>query len=186
MEPITELLRRSREGDRDAAEQLSSLVYAQLHRIAEGCLRSERPEHTLTATALVNEAWIRLSSGGPAGFQDRGHFFALAAKKMRQILVDYARRRTAAKRGSGKQEPLSDSLAVAAAGDTETLLAIHQILDRLEAANPRRARWFEMRYFGGMTPEEIAEVDEMSLPTVYRELRLAQAWLFQQMQVGDS
>ncbi len=182
MEPITELLRRSREGDRIASEQLSSLVYAQLHRIAEGCIRTERGDHTLTATALVNEAWIRLASPSQPDFMDRAHFFALAAKKMRQVLVDYARQRGAAKRGAGKRVPLTDSLGVATLDDTETLLAMHQLLDQLETSSPRRARYFELRFFGGMTPEEIANVDASSVPTVYRELRLAQVWLYQQIQ----
>ncbi len=100
---------------------------------------------------------------------------------MRQILVDYARQRGAAKRGSGKQVPLTDSIALAAMDDTETVLAMNTLLDQLEKGNPKRARFFELRFFGGMTPEEIAEVDKTSLSTVYRELRLAQVWLYQQI-----
>ena len=182
MEPITELLRRSREGDPSAHGELAPLVYEHLHRIAEGCLRTERGDHTLTATALLHEAWIRLVSNEQPDFQDRNHFFSLAARKMRQILVDYARQRSAAKRGSGKPAPLNEALAVANASDAETVLVLNDLLDKLEQHSPRRARFFELRFFGGLTAEEIADVDGVSAPTVFRELRLAQAWLFQQMQ----
>lgn len=181
MEPITELLRRSREGDRAASDELAPLIYQQLHRVAEGCLRTERSDHTLTATALMHEVWIRLASTDQPDYRDRNHFFSLAARKMRHILVDYARQRGSMKRGSGKRASFEEALAVAAPSDAETVLAMNEMLEQLELANPRRARFFELRFFAGMTPDEIAEVEDMSAPTVYRELRLAQAWLYQKM-----
>jgi RNA polymerase sigma factor (TIGR02999 family) len=182
MEPITELLRRSREGDHAASEELAPLIYQHLHRVAEGFLRSERTDHTLTATALMNEVWIRIATTDRPDFRDRNHFFSMAARKMRHILVDYARQRGSIKRGSGKRAPFEEALAVASPSDTETVLAMNQILDQLELVNPRRARFFELRFFAGMTPDEIADIESTSAPTVYRELRLAQAWLYQKMQ----
>ena len=158
-------------------------MYEHLHRIAEGCLRTERADHTLSATALLHEAWIKLLGGEQPSVHDRNHFFAMAARRMRQILVDYARSRSAAKRGAGKREPLDKAISSAAdASDPESLLLVNDLLDRLEASNPRRARFFEMRFFGGLKPEEIAELDGVSTQTIYRELRLTQAWLYQEMQ----
>jgi RNA polymerase sigma-70 factor, ECF subfamily len=186
-ETITELLRLSREGDRAALDRLTPLVYQQLHRIAEGILRAERSDHTLTATALLHEAWMRLagSAATQPDYRDRNHFFAIVAKKMRHLLVDHAREKLSQKRGAGvPREQLHEkhaAAAVATAGDPETILLMNDLLDQLEAWNPRRARFFEMRFFGGMTQEEIAETENVSSQTVYRELRVTQAWLMEQM-----
>lgn len=185
-EPITELLRLCRRGDRDALDRLTPLVYQQLHRVAEGLLRTERAGHTLTATALLHEVWMRLAgSGGPQpDYKDRNHFFAMMARKMRHVLVDHARGRASMKRGSGAQpEELKESsvATVASVDDPESILLMNELLDRLEVWNKRRARLFEMRFFGGLTPEEIADTEDISVPTVYRELRITQAWLFEEM-----
>jgi len=181
MEEITELLQRSRAGDPSASAELVPLIYQHLHRVAEGCLRTERPDHTLTATALIHEAWIRLASLPSTDYKDRNHFFTMAARKMRHVLVDYARRRGSSKRGSGKHAGFDEALAVAAPNDTETVLLMNDLLEQLELDNPRRARFVELRFFAGMTPDEIAEAEQISAPTVYRELRLAQAWLYQKI-----
>ncbi len=176
-------MRRSREGDPEALGELAPLVYEHLHRIAEGCLRAERPDHTLSATALLHEAWIKLLGNEQPDVNDRNHFFAMAARRMRQILVDYARSRSAAKRGAGKRGTLDEAMSAAAdSSDPESLLMVNELLDRLETSNPRRARFFELRFFGGLKPEEIAALDGVSPQTIYRELRLTQAWLYQELE----
>lgn len=175
---VTTLLARLRAGDRSAQEELIPLVYEQLHRIAQSCMRGERGGHTLQPTSLVNEAWLKLSQNQKTEFNDRAHFFGIAARLMRQILVDHARATLAAKRGSGKKVPLPEHLEVSVQPDANpTILAIHEALDRLAIENESRARLIEMRYFAGMNLDEIAAANEISVSTVHRELRVAQAWL---------
>lgn len=179
MEAITELLARVRSGDRAALDQLTPLVYDQLRRIAQGCIRGENPGHTLQATSLVHEAWLRLAGNAHPDYQDRAHFFGVAARLMRQILVDHARALKAAKRGGGK---IQLDLKMDLPGDRQdlTILAVHEALDRLALESPRKAQFIEMRFFAGMSIEEIAECTGIPKPTVYREVRVAQAWLFRE------
>jgi RNA polymerase sigma-70 factor (ECF subfamily) len=186
MEPvITELLSRVRTGDRAALDQLTPLVYDQLRRIAQGCIRGENPGLTLQATSLVHEAWLRLAGNSHPDYKDRAHFFGVAARLMRQILVDHARSVRAAKRGGGK---ISLDVGMEVAGDRQdlTILAVHEALDRLAAQDPRKAQFIEMRFFAGMTIDEIAECTSVPKPTVYREVRVAQAWLIREAGPGTA
>lgn len=177
-EEVTVLLNRLGEGDHNAASQLVPLVYEELRRMASNCLRRERPGHTLQATALVHEAYIKLAGQQDAKWQNRAQFFAVASQLMRRILVDYARAQLRSKRG-GKQQKISldDSLLVSP-GRTDELLAINESLARLEAMDPRQARIVELRYFGGLTLDETAEVLHISSKTVLREWNFAKAWLY--------
>jgi len=150
-------------------------VYDELRRLAHAYLRGE--QRTIQATALVHEAYIKLAEAGNPVIHDRAHFFALAARVMRQVVVDYARGRRARKRGSGERPvELKDTVA-AIDQDASQVLAIHEALERLAVQSPERARLVEMRFFGGMTGEECGEALGMSAQQAYRELRLAQAWL---------
>jgi RNA polymerase sigma factor (TIGR02999 family) len=186
MEPaITELLARVRTGDRTALDQLTPLVYDHLRRIAQGCIRGENPGLTLQATSLVHEAWLRLAANSQPDYKDRAHFFGVAARLMRQILVDHARSVRAAKRGGGKI-PLDVRMEVAGHRQDLTILAVHEALDRLAAQDPRKAQFIEMRFFAGMTIDEIAESSGVPKPTVYREVRVAQAWLFREAGPGTA
>ena len=181
MEPapdVTLLLNKLAAGDQKAAAELVPLVYEELRRLAVRHLAHERPSHTLQATALVHEAYIKLAAQEDAKWQNRAQFFAVASQAMRRILVDYARGKQRIRRG-GKQKkvPLDDVLLVSP-GDTEEVLAVHESLSRLEALDARQARIVELRYFGGLTVEEIAEVVGISAKTVMRELNVAKAWLY--------
>ena len=176
---ITELLARVRTGDRAALDQLTPLVYDQLRRIAQGCIRGENPGLTLQATSLVHEAWLRLAGNSHPDYKDRAHFFGVAARLMRQILVDHARSVRAAKRGGGKI-PLDVRIEVAGHRQDLTILAVHEALERLSAEDPRKAQFIEMRFFAGMSIDEIAECTGVPKPTVYRDVRVAQAWLFRE------
>ncbi len=175
-ESITVLLSRVNSGDRSAFDRLIPLVYHELHRIAEGYIRRESQSRTLQATALIHEAYLRLVESGGAGYQNRAHFYGIAARVMRQILVDHARARQAAKRGAEVKvayEPRFD----AAPERDRIVLALDDALNTLARDDGRKARLVEMRFFGGMTADEIAECGGSSVNTVRRELRAAQAWL---------
>jgi RNA polymerase sigma factor (TIGR02999 family) len=175
---VTELLSRVRLGDTAAFEQLIPMVYDHLHRIAQGCMRGERASHTLQATSLVNEAWIRLAGQNHPDYRDRTQFFGIAARLMRQILVDHARATKAVKRGSGEKVQLDERIDIGGSTpEPVPILAINDALDRLAAEDERRAQLIELRFFAGMTIEEIVDYTGISRPTVYRELRVAQAWL---------
>jgi RNA polymerase sigma-70 factor, ECF subfamily len=172
---ITVLLSRIREGDGQALNQLIPLVYDELHRLARSALRGDREQHTLQPTALLNEAFLRLFGGGSPEFADRAHFLGIAARLMRQVLVDYARARAAQKRGPGLQVKFHENLAKAApVGD---LLELDQALDRLNVEDPRLVVLIEMRFFAGMTAEETAEARSESVNVVRHDLRYAQARL---------
>ncbi len=173
---VTILLHQSRQGNPDASDQLVSLVYDSLHRLAAQRLGSERPGHTLQATALVHEAWMRLAQAD-IDWRDRVHFYAVAARLMRRILVDYARGQTRAKRGGGApQVSLEDAVAIAPDGFAN-LLVINDAIDRLGQLDDRRRDMIELTLFGGLTLEETGEALNLSPATVYRELKLAKAWL---------
>jgi len=173
---ITELLSRVNYGDRGAFDQLIPLVYHELHRIAEGYVRRESQNWTMQPTALIHEAYLRLVDASGAGYQSRTHFFGIAARVMRQILVDHARARQAAKRGADMKVEYEQRFDVAPERD-RIVLALDDALNTLARDDDRKARLVEMRFFGGMTAEEIAECGEASVHTVRRELRAAQAWL---------
>jgi RNA polymerase sigma factor (TIGR02999 family) len=172
---ITALLARAREGEREALDQLLPLIYDELHRLAKSALRHDRPEHTLQPTALVNEAFLRLFGPQQPEFSDRSHFLGIAARVMRQVLVDYARVRRAQKRGAGLQVPLHDNIA--SPEPPADLLDLDIALGELQHEDARLVALIEMRFFAGMTAEEIASVRSESVHAVRHDLRYAQARL---------
>jgi len=178
---ITQLLTRFRQADREAESRLLPLVYGELRRLARACLVRERSDHTLSPTALVHEAFLRLAEGGQPAWQDRAHFFGVASRLMRQILVDYARRHHAAKRGgSGERIPLKDALIFSEEKST-ALLALDDALGRLAENDERQCRIVEMKFFGGLSVEEMGEVLRVSPRTVKREWTMARAWLHKEI-----
>jgi len=174
---VTLLLHRAREGDPHALDELVPLVYRELRQMAANHMRKERAEHTLQPTALVNEAFMRLFGATPPALADRSQFLRLASHLMRQVLVDHARTRDAAKRGNGLKVPLDEQHHGATAQPLVDLLAVDAAIDRLESEDPTLARLIEMRFFGGMTAEESAEALGESVHTVRHNLRYAQARL---------
>lgn len=180
---LTSDLRRWRNGDEQAFDALVPRVYDQLRCLAQARLRAERPDHTLSATALVHEAYLRLAAAGPIDWQDRAHFFAVASRAMRRILVDHAKERGAQKRGGGAEHVPFDSERFAHAlvtpdnADPGAIVALDEALRELERAHPRHAQAIELRYFGGLTLNEVGDVLGVSPPTAMRDLRFAQAWL---------
>jgi RNA polymerase sigma-70 factor, ECF subfamily len=180
---LTQLLRRLRAGDEEAAAQVAAAAYGELRKLAARCLRRERPGHTLQPTALVNEAFLKLAANTRAEWRDRAQFYAVAARLMRRILVDYARKRRAGKRGGGNQVTLEENL-VLREERIEDVLGVDEILERLEALDPRQGRIVELRFFSGLTVEEIAEVLGISTPTVKREWSSAKAWLHRELSAG--
>jgi RNA polymerase sigma-70 factor (ECF subfamily) len=174
---ITQLLADWSEGDEAALKRLLPLVYDELHRLANAYMRRERQDHTLQTTALIHEAYLRLVGQHNVRWQTRAHFFAIAARVMRNILVDHARGRGRAKRGDGLPAyPLGD-VAVMSDERADELVAVNTALDNLTAVDPRKSRVFELRYFGGMSIDEAAEALKVSPATVTRDWRMARAWL---------
>lgn len=173
---VTRLLHRWGDGDAAALEELTPLLYRELQRLAGGYLRGERADHTLAPTALVHEAYLRLVDDQGQAWSGRSHFLAIAARHMRQILVDHARRRNAAKRGDGVRAITLDEALVVLQRPDE-LLALDHALESLAAVDPRKAQIVEMHYFGGLTQDEIAGLIGVHTNTVLRDLRLARAWL---------
>jgi RNA polymerase sigma-70 factor (ECF subfamily) len=173
---VTELLGQLKCGDRTAMDRLFPIVYAELRRLADSCLRHERPGHTLQRTALVHEAYLRLAGDNQPDCQNRAHFLGIAARIMRQILVDHARKHNAGKRDGGARLPLDQALDVPAARDHLTIELDEALVD-LARLNKRRAQLIEMRFFGGLTAEETSSALGFPVPEVRRELRLAQAWI---------
>jgi len=182
--PVTDLLARWSEGDVAAREALVSLVYDELRRIARRCLAGQRSDHTLQPTALVHEAYLRLVRRDSVPWQNRAHFFAMAAQVMRQILVDHARRHTAAKRGGGAVSVLFEDGAAAQRGSVVDLIALDNAMQRLAALDPRQCQIVELRFFGGLSIEETAEVVDISPATTKREWATARVWLHQAMSTG--
>ncbi len=181
-QPITLLLRRFADGEKEALDQLVPLVYSELQRLADHYIRNERPGHTLQPTALVHEAYARLKKQENPDYRSRAHFLGTAAHVMRQILIDHARRRNTGKRGAGAAGfPLHPDHPVTA-GRPEILIAIDDALLALAASDPAKARLIEMSYFGGLTAEESAEVTGLTVPEVRRELRLGKAWLRRELE----
>ncbi len=174
---MTVLLENWRQGDAAAFAQISEMVDRELRRLAGSYLRRERPGHTLQPTALVNEAFLRLMGQGEHNWQGRSHFVAIAAQHMRQILVDYARRRRAAKRGAGATLVPLEEIQAGVNAKSVDLLALDEALEKLSAVDSRKARALELKFFGGLEMAEIAAVLNVSLRTVEKDVRLGVAWL---------
>jgi RNA polymerase sigma factor (TIGR02999 family) len=177
---VTDLLKAWAQGDRNAFDRLTPLVYGDLQRLAGAYLRRERPDHTLSPTELVSEAFLRLVGGEHPAYEHRVQFFAVAGRHMRRILIDHARRRTAGKRG-GRDRPVTLDEGLVAGGRPEELVALDDALEALAAVDERKARAVELHYFGGMSHKEIAAALSVHENTVARDLRLAQAWLHRHM-----
>jgi len=190
MEPspadVTSLLNKLAAGDQEVAAQLVPLVYEELRRLAVRRLRQERPDHTLQATALVHEAYVKLAAQRSAKWQNRAQFFGVASQVMRRILVDYARGQQRIRRGGKQQKVALDDVLLVSPERTEEVLSVHESLSRLEKLDARQARIVELRYFGGLTVEEIAEVVRLSSKTVMRELNVAKAWLYGDLKERDA
>jgi RNA polymerase sigma factor (TIGR02999 family) len=180
-EGITQLLERWSKGEEGARDELMSVVYDELHRIAVGYLRRERREHTLQPTALVNELFLKFSEQHRMNWQNRAQFFGVAASLMRRILVDYARAHYASKRGGDRYCVSLKNVAAFGAEPDADLLALHDILNQLEELDPNQARIVELRFFGGLTIKETAEVMQTSHATVEREWKVAKAYLKRQL-----
>jgi RNA polymerase sigma factor (TIGR02999 family) len=181
--PITMYLQKWRQGDSAALDQVMQYVYDDLHRRAAAYLKNERPGHSMQPTGLVHEAFIRLVDKQEIDWEDRNHFFAVAAQAMRRILVDYARNRNRLKRGGADDNlPLDETLPMYSAGPRVDLVALDEALTDLATFDERQARIVELKYFGGMTLEETAGVLGVSAVTVKRDWQIARAWLRQQLQ----
>jgi RNA polymerase sigma factor (TIGR02999 family) len=174
---LTNLLRAWSQGDPQALDKITPRVYGELHRLARGYMADERPNHPLQATALINEAYIRLIDWKDVHWQSRTHFFAMAATLMRRVLVDMARKRDQLKRGGGASETTFDDAFAFQSAKSQDLLQLDAVLDRLEAMDPRKSRIVELRFFAGLSVEETAAALNLSDRTVKREWNLARAWL---------
>jgi RNA polymerase sigma factor (TIGR02999 family) len=182
---VTKLLHELSEGDGRAREQLIPLVYDELRRRAAAYLRAERPDHTLQATALVHEAYLRLVAQDRVQWRSRAHFFVVAAEMMRRVLVDHARAKLAEKRGGGyARVPLTDAVAMTS-GSPAKLLALDRSLARLAAIDPGQSRIVELRVFAGLPVEKVARVTGVSAATVKRDWALAKAWLLRDIRESD-
>jgi RNA polymerase sigma factor (TIGR02999 family) len=175
---VTQLLCQWREGDPNALEKLIPLVQPELQRLAHHYMSRERPGHTLQTTALLDDAYLQLAGKSQVQWENRAHFFAVAAQLMRRIMVDHARRRHTLKRGGGAIRVTLDECAAVTQTRAAELLALDEALEKLAAADQRKARVVEMRYFGGLTMEEIADVLKIHINTVTRDWTAARAWLF--------
>jgi RNA polymerase sigma-70 factor, ECF subfamily len=178
---VTRFLHDWQGGDRAALEKLTPLVYDELRRLASHYLRGERRDHTLQGTALVHEAFIRLVGQSNLEWQGRAHFFGVAARLMRQILVDHARKHTAAKRGGGDVPQSIEEAAIFSPQRAADLIALDDALQELAQFDERKSRIIELRYFGGLSIEEIGEMEGIAVATVRRQMRTAEAWLHRAM-----
>lgn len=179
-ERVTHLLRAWRGGDEAALGALMPLIQDELHRLAQRYMNLERPDHTLQATALVNEAFLRLAESD-VPWQDRAHFFAVAARIMRRILVDHARKRGRAKRGGGADRVTLEEATLVTPRRPSDLVALDEALEALAEQDERKGRIVELHYFGGLSYEETAEALGISAATVHRDLRMAKAWLYNRL-----
>src|SRR5271157_2043975 len=178
---VTRLLRAWGAGDEAALDQLTPVIYAELRRRAHSYMKNERPGHTLQTTALANEAWMRLVNVAAVDWKDRAHFFAIAANVMRRILVDGARARGRGKRGGSAQRVDLDQIPDISSRRDPELIAIDEALEALAQLDPRKAKVIELRFFGGLSVEETAEVLKVHEQTVLRDWRLARVWLMREM-----
>lgn len=182
---VTKLLVDWSQGNQAALDELAPLVYRDLHQRARNYLRHERPDHTLQPTALIHEAYLRMVNDRPPEWNGRAHFFAVASRVMRQILIDHARRHCAGKRGSGEVNVSLDDALIPARAQNEDLMALDEALGKLAAFDERKCRIVEMRYFGGCSVEETAQALGVAGITVIREMRIAEAWLRRAMRGDD-
>ena len=182
---ITQLLLNWSKGDNAALDQLVPLVYPELRRLAQRYMRRENSAHTLQTSALINEAYLRIVDQQEVEWQDRAHFFAVAAQVMRHILIDHARRHRYAKRGAGARHVPLDETAIISQERATEFLALDDALTRLAAIDARKSQIVELRFFGGLTVEEIAEVMKLSPITIKREWRSAKAWLHSEIAGSD-
>jgi RNA polymerase sigma factor (TIGR02999 family) len=182
---VSQLLRAWGDGDQGALEKLTPIVYAELHRLARRYMRGERAGHSLQTTALVNEAYMRLVDYKRMQWQNRAHFFAVSAQLMRRILVDHARRHNL-KRGGGLKRVSLENIALVDNERGEDLVALDDAMKRLVEFDPRKAQVVEMRFFGGLSVEETAEVLKISAVTVMRDWSTARAWLYRELAGGTT
>src|SRR5262245_796888 len=178
---VTELLVQWSHGDDAALAELTQLVYDELRRVAHHHLSRQRPDHTLQTTALVNEAYLRLADQTNPRWQNRAHFFAVAARAMRQILVSYARSQQAQKRGGGAFKVDVNDVALVSPEESREIVELHEALEQLSALDPRKAQIVELKYFGGLNYDEIAEVLKISRITVRRDWEFAKVWLYTEL-----
>jgi RNA polymerase sigma factor (TIGR02999 family) len=179
---VTELLGKWSEGDQAALAELTPLVYEELRRLAHREMGGERPGHTLQTTALVNEAYLRLADQKNPRWQNRAHFFAVAARAMRRILVNYARSQRAQKRGGGAAKVDLEEAALVSPEESKEIIDLHEALEKLATFDSRKAEVVELKYFGGLNYDEMAEVLKISAMTVRRDWRFAKAWLYTELQ----
>jgi RNA polymerase sigma factor (TIGR02999 family) len=182
---MTQLLQRWSHGDDAALAELTPLVYEELRRLAHHYMEGERPGHTLQTTALVSEAYLRLADQTNRNWQSRAHFFAVAARAMRGILVNYAKSNQAQKRGGGAARIELDEAAILSPEQSKEIVDLHEALERLATLNSRKARVVELKYFGGLNHDEIAEVMKISTVTVRRDWMFAKTWLYDELQNAD-
>ena len=179
---VTQLLADWRQGEEAALEKLTPLVYEELRRLAHRYMAGQQPDHTLQTTALVNEAYLRLVDQTKPSFANRSHFFAVAATAMRQILVNHAKAQQRQKRGGGASKVDLDTAALISPEQTKTVLDVDEALERLAELDSRKAQVVELKYFGGLNQDEIAEVLKISIVTVRRDWLFARAWLYTELQ----
>ena len=182
---VTELLAQWSDGDDAALAELTPLVYEELRDLAHRHMRGERPDHTLQTTALVNEAYLRLADQTNPRWQNRAHFFAVAARAMRQILVSYARSNRAQKRGGGAFKVELDEAAIVSPEESKAIVDLHEALERLGTLDSRKAQVVELKYFGGLNYDEMAEVLKISRVTVRRDWDFAKLWLYTELHNVD-
>jgi RNA polymerase sigma-70 factor (ECF subfamily) len=182
---VTDLLTRWSEGDNAALAELTPLVYEELRRLAHRQMGAERRDHTLQTTALVNEAYLRLADQTNPRWQNRAHFFAVAARSMRRILVSYARSQRSEKRGGGALKVDLEEAALVSSEESKEIIDLHEALERLAALDSRKAQVVELKYFGGLNYDEMAEVLKISRVTVRRDWRFARAWLYKELHNVD-
>jgi RNA polymerase sigma-70 factor, ECF subfamily len=178
---VTKLLAEWSRGDDAALAELTPLVYQELRRLAHHYMDGQRPDHTLQTTALVDEAYLRLAAQASPSWQNRAHFFAVAARAMRQILVNYAKSSRAQKRGGGALKVELDEAAIVSPEQSKAIVDLHEALERLGTLDSRKARVVELKYFGGLNYDEIAEVMKISTVTVRRDWVFARAWLYDEL-----
>jgi RNA polymerase sigma-70 factor (ECF subfamily) len=178
---VTTLLKRWDGGDGTALAKLTPLIYGELHRLAHHRMVGQRSDHTLQTTALVNEAYLRLADQTQVNWQNRVHFFAVAARAMRQILVDYAKSRGAQKRGGGAFKVALDDVALVTPVEAKEIVELHEALDRLAQLDARKAQVVELKYFGGLNYDEIAEALRTSRATIRRDWEFARLWLYTEL-----
>ena len=182
---VTQLLANWSQGDDAALTELTPLVYEDLRRLAHRHMGGQRPDHTLQTTALVHEAYLRLADQTNPNWQTRAHFFAVAARAMRQILVDYAKSYRAQKRGGGGLKIELDEAALVSPGESKEIIDLHEALESLAAVDSRKAKVVELKYFGGLSYDEIAEVLKIAPVTVKRDWEFAKVWLYAELQSAD-